>query len=270
MTSTPQPGRPQTVTSADGTVIAYEQAGDGPPVILIGGAFNDRSSVAGLAAVLAPELTTIAYDRRGRGDSTDNSEYSVQREIEDITALIDRVGAPVALFGHSSGAVLALEAAQRGLPVHRVAAYEPPFIVNESRPRPGADLADRIRTLVEEDRRGDAVELFLTEAVAVPGPVVADMRAGEVWGWLTNLAHTLPYDVIICGPGNAFPAEFLTTITTQTLAIGGGQSPPWLSGGARAVAELIPNARYFELEGHDHSVLQQPAALRPVLLEFLI
>ena len=269
MTGTPQPGRPETVTSADGTVIAYEETGDGPPVILIGGAFNDRSSVSGLAAVLAPELTAIAYDRRGRGDSTDNSEYSVQREIEDITALIDRVGAPVALFGHSSGAVLALEAAQRGLPIHRVAVYEPPYIVDDSRPRPGADLVDRIQALLKEDRRGDAVELFLTEAVDVPGPVLAGMQAGEVWGWLTNVAHTLPYDVIICGPGNAFPADHLATITTKTLTIGGSQSPPWLTGGARAVAELIPGARYFELEGHDHTVLQQPAALRPVLLEFL-
>ncbi|MGW5364796.1 alpha/beta fold hydrolase [Actinopolymorpha pittospori] len=144
----------ETVTSSDGTTIAFERYGEGPPVILIGGACNDRSTVAGLAASLASDVTAIAYDRRGRGGSGDNgSDYSVTREVDDIAALIERVGGSASLFGHSSGAILAIEATLRGLPVNALAAYEPPYVVDGTRPHPGADLGDRLRVLIEQERR---------------------------------------------------------------------------------------------------------------------
>jgi pimeloyl-ACP methyl ester carboxylesterase len=260
---------PETVTSADGTRIAVERTGDGPPVILVGGAFNDRSTVTGLAASLASRFTVLAYDRRGRGDSGDGDGYAVEREVDDLGALIEYAGGSAALFGHSSGAILALESAIRGLPVERLAVYEPPFVVGDGRPRPGADLFERIRALVEQDRRDEAATLFLTEGAATPAEVVEAMRAGEMWGWFIGLAHTLPYDVAVCGPGCALPAERLATITVPTLAIGGGESPEWLRAAARAVADAVPGARYLTLDGQDHGVLREPAALRSVLTDFL-
>src|SRR5688500_15856068 len=164
---------PQIVASADGTPIAYESTGDGPPVILIGGAFNDRTTVAALAATLAPHITAIVYDRRGRGDSGDNADaFAVEREIEDLAALIAAAGGRASLFGHSSGGVLALEATAQGLPVERLAVYETPFVVGGLRPPPAEGTAERIRAFIAEERRDDAVRLFLTQQVAVPAEMV--------------------------------------------------------------------------------------------------
>ncbi|GIH77464.1 alpha/beta fold hydrolase [Planobispora longispora] len=258
----------QTVTSADGTAIAFEAVGGGRPVILVGGAFNDCSTVAGLAAALAPDFTAVAYDRRGRGDSGDGESYAVEREIEDIAALIKHVGGSAAVFGHSSGAILAVEAARTGLPIDRLAVYEPPYVVDDSRERPGADLAERLRVLIGQGRRDDAAALFLTEAVDVPAEMVAGMRSAPVWDRFTGLAHTLPYDVTICGPGNVLPADGLATITVPTLAIDGALSPGWALAATRAVADAVPGARHLTLEGQDHGVLHHPDALRPVLLDF--
>jgi pimeloyl-ACP methyl ester carboxylesterase len=260
----------QTVASADGTTIAFERIGDGSPVILIGGAFNDRSTVAGLAVSLAGSFTAVTYDRRGRGDSAraDGDGYAVEREIEDLAALIAEVGGPAHVFGHSSGAVLGIEAASRGLPVDRLAVYEPPYVVDDSRPRPAADLFDRIRALVEKDQRDEAAALFLTEGAGLPPEMVEGMRADATWGWLTGLAHTLPYDVAACGPGCVLPADRLATITAPTLALGGGESPGWMPAAARAVAAAVPEGRYRTIEGEDHGVLRHPEVLRPVLTEF--
>jgi pimeloyl-ACP methyl ester carboxylesterase len=259
----------RTVTSADGTQIAYDQTGDGPPVILIGGAFNDRSTVAGLAAVLAAGLTAVGYDRRGRGDSGDGANYAVEREVEDLVALIGQVGGAASVFGHSSGAVLALEAAERGAPIEKLAVYEPPYIADSGGHRPAANLADQVRALIGEDRRDDAVTLFLTESVGIPAEMVESMRTSDMWGWLVGLAHTLPYDLTLCGPGNALPADRLAKIQIPVLAIGGSLSPQWLRAGARAVADAIAGARYETLEGQEHGVLNQPEALRPLLIDFL-
>jgi pimeloyl-ACP methyl ester carboxylesterase len=129
----------ETVRSADGTTIAVERAGEGTPVILAGGAFNDRSTVAGLAEVLSADFTTVIYDRRGRGASGDSDSYAAEREIEDLAAVISYAGGPAGMFGHSSGAVLALEAAARGLDITKVAAYEPTWVIEGTRPRPGDD-----------------------------------------------------------------------------------------------------------------------------------
>ncbi|MFD8500731.1 alpha/beta fold hydrolase [Amycolatopsis sp. NPDC059657] len=255
-----------TVTSADGTKIAFERTGGGPPVILVGGAFNDRTTVAGLAGALNPEYSGIAYDRRGRGDSTDGDEYTIEREVEDLAALIEHVGGRASVFGHSSGAILSLEAAQRGLPIDKLAVYEPPFIVG-GRELPGDDLTERLRACAEEDRREDAVMLFLTEGVGVPKEQVEGMKSSPMWGWFTGLAHTLYYDTTLCGLGNRLP-DWLARIAVPTLAIGGGTTDEWMRLSAKAVADAIPDGRYVVLEGHDHGVLSQPEALKPMLAEF--
>jgi pimeloyl-ACP methyl ester carboxylesterase len=262
----------ETVTSADGTTITLERSGDGPPVILIGGAFNDRTTVAGLAATLSPRLTAVAYDRRGRGDSSDagaDDGDSVRREIEDVAALIDHLGGSASVFGHSSGGNLALEATERGLPIDRLVVYEPAFILEGTRPRPSLDVLERLRGLLREGRRDDAAALFLTDQVGVPAEMVEGMRSSESWGWLSGLAHSLPYDVAVCGPGCVLPADRLAEIRVPTLAVDGGDSPDWMRSATHAVAEAIPGARYVTLDGHDHGVLNQPEALRPVLLDFL-
>ncbi|MFI6175016.1 alpha/beta fold hydrolase [Nonomuraea sp. NPDC051191] len=259
----------QTVTSADGTRIAFESGGDGHPVILVGGAFNDRTTVAALATALAPGFRAIAYDRRGRGGSGDAPAYAVEREIEDLAALIEHAGGSASVFGHSSGAILALEAAAYGLPIARLAVYEPPYVVDGARTPPGDDFAERLRALIAQDRRDDAVALFLTEGVDVPEETVAGMRSEGVWGWFTGLAHTLPYDAAVCGPGQLPPVERLSRITVPTLAIGGDQSPKWMLDAVRAVAEAVPGARHLVLPGEDHGVLGRPEALRPVLADFL-
>jgi pimeloyl-ACP methyl ester carboxylesterase len=260
----------ETVTSADGTRIALERIGDGPPVILIGGAFNDRTTVAGLAAILAPQVTAVTYDRRGRGASGDSPAYSVQAEIDDLTAVIAYVGGVASVFGHSSGAVLALEAVAHRLPIDKLAVYEPTFVIDGSRPRPAVDLADRLHALLALGRRDDAAALFLTESVGLPSEMVEGMRASPMWGWFTGLAHTLPYDVAICSPGMVLPADRLATIRVPTLALTGSNSPEWLHASTHAVADAIPGARFVTIDGQDHGVLQQPDALRSILTEFFI
>jgi len=260
----------ETVTSADGTTIAVERTGDGPPVVLVGGAFNDRSTVAGLAAVLAPDFTAVTYDRRGRGASGDGAggdgvSYAVDREIEDLVAVIGYAGGQAGVFGHSSGAVLALEAAARGLDISKVAAYEPTYVIEGTRPRPADDLADRLQALLGQGDRAGAVALFQAEAVGLPAEIINGMSGSPMWGWFTALAHTLPYDTILCGPGMRLPADRLAAITVPVLAIGGGASPPWLRAAARAAADAVPTGRYVTLDGHDHGVLQQPSSLGPLL-----
>jgi pimeloyl-ACP methyl ester carboxylesterase len=254
-----------TVTSADGTLIAIEKKGQGPPVILVGGAFNDRYTVAGLAVVLAPDFTAVAYDRRGRGDSGDSPDYAVEREIEDLAAVIAHAGGPAGVFGHSSGAVLALEAAQHGVGISKLAAYEPTYVIEGIRPRPPGDLAGRLRAQIDAGHRDQAAALFLAENAGMPAEVIESMRGSQMWGWFTGLAHTLPYDTVVCGPGMMLPAGRFADITLPVLAIGGGASPPWLPAAARAVADAIPGARYVTLDGQDHGVLNQPDALRPLL-----
>ena len=166
----------QQVKSVDGTPLAYDRSGDGPPVILVGAAFNDRTGTAPLAAALAQQLTVVNYDRRGRGDSGDTAPYAVEREIEDIDTLIAETGGSAAVFGYSSGAILALHAAAHELAITKLALYEPPFLVDESRPHPPADLPTQLAAAISTDRRGDAVELYQTEYVGIPDEVVAQMR----------------------------------------------------------------------------------------------
>jgi pimeloyl-ACP methyl ester carboxylesterase len=260
----------ETITSPDGTKLAVDRAGAGPAVVLVGGAFNDRSTVSGVAAALAPDFTTFAYDRRGRGDSTNHdTSFSVDREFEDLAAVIDYAGGSARVFGHSSGAVLVLEAAHRGLPIDRLAVYEPPFITADAaRPRPAADFHDRVRAAVEAGDRDEAVALFQTEGVGLPPEMIEGMRASDVWGWLTALAHTLPYDVGLFDTDHGIPADRLATITAPTLAITGSNTFPFIIGATAQVAAAIPGARFETLEGEDHGVLQHPKALRPLLASF--
>ena len=259
-------------TSKDGTPIVFGRSGEGPPIILVGGALADRSAAAELAARLAPRLTTIAFDRRGRGDSGDTPPYAVERELEDIEALILAVGEPAFVLGHSSGAVLALESARTHPElIAKLALYEPPFIVDDSRSLLPADYVEHLGDLVSRGRRGDAVAFFLTRGVGVPAEIVVGMREQPFWSSFETMAHTLAYDGTIMGDtmgGSPAPLRRWESVDVPTLVMDGGASPDWQRHAVRALLQVLPDARHVTLEGQDHG--PDSEMLAPVLVDFFV
>lgn len=272
------------VTSKDGTRIAFDRAGSGPAVILVNGALGMRSNTSeySLVSYLSSHFTVYDYDRRGRGDSGDTLPYAVEREIEDIEALIQAAGGSAYLYGMSSGAVLALEATNC-FPgkVAKLALFEPPFLIDNSRPPVPNDYVDQIKQAVAEDRRGDAVEIFMTKAILIPAEFVAQMRYGSseglfdtkakppAWAQMEQIAHTLAYDGTIMGnlmSGHPLPEKRWTSVTCPTLVIVGGDSEPFFHNGTQALVDALPQAQHHILAGQNHAV--DPAVLAPVLIEF--
>jgi pimeloyl-ACP methyl ester carboxylesterase len=264
----------KTVTSKDGTKIAYEQMGSGPPLILVDGAFCRRAfgPMRGLAALLAERFTVIHYDRRGRGDSGDGSAYDVEREVEDLQALVDAAGGEAFLYGTSSGAVLAARAVAAGTNVKKLALYEPPLALDGTHHPDPADFIERIVGFIKADRRGDAVKLFM-KVVGVPAVGIFFMQLMPgVFKGLKSVAHTLPYDFAVLGDtqrGAALPTELeskLRSINVPTLTLAGGKSPPWLKHAAKKVADVVKGARTDIIPGQDHNVAAR--AIAPTLLQF--
>jgi pimeloyl-ACP methyl ester carboxylesterase len=256
----------ETARSADGTALAFDRFGEGPPIIMVVGAFNTSSTTEPLSSALARSFTVLNYDRRGRGDSGDTLPYAVEREIEDIDALITAAGGSASVFGYSSGATLALRAAAHGLAISKLTLYEPPFRADETYPGLSADFADRLAALIAEGRRGDAVELYQTEGVKIPPEVVAQLRHAPFRPGLEALAHTLVYEARIIGD-LSIPRGLIASLATPTLVLTGEKSPPFLQAGARAIAEALPNGRLRTLPGQTHDI--DPDATAPVLMEFL-
>ncbi|MFJ4428610.1 alpha/beta fold hydrolase [Streptomyces bobili] len=257
------------VFSADGTVIAYEQRGAGPALVLVGGAFMTRGASAELAGLLAEHCTVITYDRRGRGDSGDSPEYDVQREVEDLDALIEHAGGEAMVFGMSSGAVLALEAAARGSAVTRLAVYEPPFITDDSRPPLPADYVAHLTELAEQGAYGDAVAYFLTAAVGLPAEAVAGMRQAPFWADMEATARTLPYDGQIMGEtmsGQPLPTDLWQSATVPVLVGSGDAGAPQMLTGARELAALADNFTLHVFPGQEHNI--DPQLLAPALTSF--
>jgi pimeloyl-ACP methyl ester carboxylesterase len=257
------------VVSKDGTVIAFDRVGHGPPVVLVVGALCSRTLGPGvqLAPVLAHRFTVFTYDRRGRGGSAEAGPYSVEREVEDLAAVVAEAGGHACVFGHSSGAVLALDAAARGVPIDRLALYEPPLIVDASRP-PVTEAWSQIDAFVAQGRRAEAVKVFL-RSVGVPAFAIALMRWLPVWSRITAVAHTLPHDAAIVRDyqkGAPLPAGSWAGVTAPALAIAGGKSPAWLHNGARALAHVLPNGREYTIAGQTHDV--RASAIAPLLAEF--
>lgn len=267
---TPSPTGPtisaRTTASADGTAIAFDVSGEGPPIIFVGGAFNTRSATAPLAAELSDRFTTLNFDRRGRGDSGDSPPYAVEREFEDLDAVIGAAGGSAAVFGYSSGATLALKAAAHGSAISKLVVYDAPFVVDDSQPRLPAGFADELDQLVTAGRRGDAVELYQRVAVGIPEEVIARMRQAPFRPALEAIAHTLSYDARIVGD-LAFPTGLIRSIAVPTLVIDGETSPPVMRKAAEALVRTLPGARGCTLAGQGHDL--SPQALRPVLIEFL-
>lgn len=253
------------VISKDGTPIAFDQSGEGPPIILVVGAFNDRSTGAPLAAQLSEHFTVFNYDRRGRGESGDTAPYAIEREIEDLAALLDEAGGSSSVFGYSSGAILALKAKAHGLALSRLALYDPPFLLDDGFPQRAQDISVRLTELISSGRRGDAVELFQTEIVGIPAEIVAQMRQAPFRPELENIAHTLVYEATILGDMPVL-AQQLPAITVPTLVISGGNNQASMRSAAQTLADALPKAQHRSLEGQTHDIV--PAVLAPVLEEF--
>ncbi|MFG3352681.1 alpha/beta fold hydrolase [Streptomyces sp. NPDC048001] len=262
------------VVSADGTEIACEQSGRGPAVILVASALADRSDTTKLAALLAQHFTVVNYDRRGRGASGDARAYTPDREIEDIAALVEHVGGSASLFGSSSGAVLALRAAAAGVNLHRLAVYEPPFVVAEGDHGPPEDLAQQITVLLAEGRHSDAVTYFMTRVQGMPGIAVFFMKLmPKTWAHLTELAGTLPYDIAVMGDtqqGKPLDAEEWKGVAVRTRVLTGGRSPAAFRRAALAVTEILPQADHRSLPGLNHgAVVMAPRKIASQITEFI-
>jgi pimeloyl-ACP methyl ester carboxylesterase len=261
--------RPKKLFSKDGTAIAFDRVGGGTPVILVDGALCYRAfgSSKPLAKLLAQHFTVFTYDRRGRGDSGDTAPYAVEREVEDIEALVNQAGGAAFIWGISSGAVLALEATNRLAGIKKVAVYEAPFIVDDSHPAT-KDGWVRINEAVAANHRNDAVKFFL-KLVGLPGFFIALMRLMPVWSKLKAVAHTIPYDGAIVEDnqqGQPLPVNRWTRVTVPTLVMDGGKSPGWIRRANRSLANVLPNAKHCTLEGQTHMVKAE--ALAPTLVEF--
>jgi pimeloyl-ACP methyl ester carboxylesterase len=243
------------VTSPDGTTIAYDRLGAGKPLILVSGASVHRRADAHIAEALAETFTVYNYDRRGRGDSTDTQPFAVDREIEDIGALLDaasheRGGA--ALVGLSSGAVLAARAAA-ALPVSALVMWEPPFMTDDAGRARAEDYTRDLNAKLDAGDRDGALETFM-RYVGVPDEAIAGARQSPYWPAGTALAPTLAYDDAAMGDGSVVPVDVFGRISAPTLVLAGGASPEFLHAGARAAADAIPDARLEVLEGQTHDV----------------
>jgi pimeloyl-ACP methyl ester carboxylesterase len=257
------------VNSKDGTTIAFDQSGQGPAVIVVYGAFMHRAmdqQMAQLAELLAPYFTVFHYDRRGRGESGDTQPYTVQREVEDIAALIDEAGGSAFVYGISSGAALAMEAAiQLDGQVRKLAMYEAPYNSEEAARQVWLEYRKQLRQALAEGRQGDAAALFLA-LVGTPLDQIKAMRKEPWWAAFEPVAPTLAYDATILGDDRSVPVERAASVPVPTLVMNGSASDKFMYDTAVALAKAMPDAEHRVLEGQTHAVT--PEAIAPVLVDF--
>jgi pimeloyl-ACP methyl ester carboxylesterase len=250
--------------SGDGTEVAYDRLGAGAPIILVGGASTTRGNLAPLAELLAEDFTVLNHDRRGRGDSGDTQPYAVEREIEDVQAMLNEAGGSAGLFGSSSGGVLALRAAAAGLPITKLALWEPPFMVDPDAPRRQQEYVTHLTELLDADRRGDAMALFMKN-IGLPDQMIAGMRESPMWPGMEALAHTLAYDAAVMGDSTV-PTSLISALETPTLVLTGGETGAWADNAAKALTGALPNPQHRILEGQAHNVAMDVIA--PILKEY--
>lgn len=261
------------VTSADGTRIAYDTNGSGPALVIVEGAMCQRSMGAAqtLREQLGERFTVHAYDRRGRGESgVGETPHSVEREVEDLAAVIEATGGTPFVFGASSGAALALEAARAGVPMERLAVYEAPFILDSSHRPNDPDLVERFEEMIARGEHGKAVKSFM-RVVGAPAPMVALMPLFPVWKKLTAVAPTLPNDfriVLEFEQGRPLPEGYYADVKPETVVIAGGKSPEYMRNAQAAVAAQLPHGRLVTLKGQTHMI--RAKATVPVLLDHFV
>ena len=255
-------------TSRDGTLIGYDEQGWGRTVILIDGALGYRrfGAASTLAKLLAPRFRVITYDRRGRGESGDTQPYELGREIDDLDALIASAGGSASLYGISSGACLALEAAlSLGRQVERLALYEPPYNGDASEQREWQDYDRELTTLLAEGRHDEAVALFM-RFFGAPPEMIEQMRESPVWPTLVAVAPALAYDNAAIGPDRQVPTDRARQLTIPTLVMNGSLTLPFIQDAATALAAALPQGRHLILEGQRHDVSSDVMA--PILADF--
>lgn len=257
-----------TVESADGTTIAVETTGSGPALVVAVGAFCDRTTTRPLAELLADRFTVHAYDRRGRGDSPEVAPYSVARELEDLAAVVRAAGDAPALYGHSSGAIIALRAVAAGLPVSRLVAFEPPWLADADDATAGRseELGHRLDALAARGQAEELVEAFVGTAFDMPPEAVAGLKRSPGWAWMVSFAASVRNDAAVAGD-QRIPSDALAAITVPTLVLAGGASAAWARDTASAVADTVPGARLDVVAGQDHRV--DHAVLAPLLASYL-
>jgi pimeloyl-ACP methyl ester carboxylesterase len=248
---------PEFAVSADGTSIAYDRAGSGPPLVITGGAFNTRQSPGPLVGLLAPHFTIYTWDRRGRGDSGNTLPYAIDRELEDIAAVVAATGGSAVAYGHSSGAILTLEAAVRGVEITKIAAYEPPYVP--------ANLAAMAGVRPALDA-GDPALAALTFVKGTGAENTDGLTQSPWWPGMVAIADTLPYDLALAGDGTV-PAGRFAGIRIPVLVIDGGASPQWAADAAIAIEAAAPNGFRRTIPGQTHDVSAE--LLAPLLIEFL-
>jgi pimeloyl-ACP methyl ester carboxylesterase len=255
----------ETVKSKDGTMIAFDQWGEGTPLLLVAGASCDRAADAPLAQALGEYFTVLNYDRRGRGDSTDTLPYAVEREIEDLDVLLAAAGGQATVVGLSSGAALAALAAASGLPIGRLVMWEPPFSLDPDGARKAKEYADQLNAYLADGQRSEALAHFM-RLVGLPEEMIAGIRQSPYWSVGEGLAPTLAYDAAVMGDGT-IPTDSYARIRIPALALAGSASPPWMRETAKATASAIPGGRFGELEGQDHNVAGD--VLAPAVRDFV-
>jgi pimeloyl-ACP methyl ester carboxylesterase len=254
-----------TIVSNDGTPIVVDRAGSGPAVVLIGGGPTNRSAASGLADILSEQLTVFNYDRRGRGDSGDTPPYSIEREFEDLAAVLALADGPVAVYGTSAGAIWGLEAAARQLPITRLVCWEPPYFADGSPIPPPTDYASKLAALLADGRRSDALDLFFIDAAGLPAAFLDGMHQAPFWTQMEADADALGYDAKLIGDFS-IPAERLQRVAVPTLIVD-GETTPSISYGADAVARIVPGAQRRTLAGQPHNVADD--AIAPVIIDFV-
>lgn len=257
------------VTSRDGTRIAYEVQGKGQALIVVGGALSDRSGGSELAELLAAHFTVYSYDRRGRGDSANTQPYAVQREVEDLAALVDAAGGSAFVYGKSSGAALALEAAAvLGDKVKKLALYEAPYSGDKDAAGEWKEFRVRLDKMLASKSNADAVAAFM-EFVGAPKEAIAGMKASPAWPGMVAMAPTLAYDTALLGADRAVPVDTAARVKVSTLVMDGAASAgpmPFMRATADTLAKAMPKAQRRTLDGQAHDVSAK--AIAPVLKEF--
>jgi pimeloyl-ACP methyl ester carboxylesterase len=250
----------QTVTSRDGTTLAYDRVGTGPAVVFVPGVFNLRNTCAPIAAELADSFTSYTYDRRARGDSTNVRPYAVEREVEDLQAMLDAAGGSAAVFGFSSGAVLALHAAAFGLRIERLFLYEPPFRFENEEPVPPADLPATLQQLVDDGQTAEVVTTFQLQAIGLPADVVAGIRQAPFFPALQAMAQSVVHDAVLT-TSMRVPTPDMAAVEVPTVVLRGGRTWPVLATAAERLASMLPNARLQIVDGAgDHGLEPVPTA----------
>lgn len=258
------------VISKDGTSIVFDRVGQGPAVILVDGAFCYRGFGPSepLARLLKQNFTVYTYDRRGRGNSSDTPPYAVEREIEDIDALIKEAGGSAYVYGISSGAVLSIEAAAHLKGIKKLALYEPPFIIDNSHASLPDNYLQQLNEMLASDRRDDVVKLFL-KSVGTPDIFISIMRLMPTWSKLRTVAHTYPYDITIVKDyqrGKPLTTQQWNSVKIPMIFLTGGKSPTWMQNSMSALTNAFPKAQHQTLKGQTHDV--KPEVLTPILIEF--